>query len=203
VAPTQSVATVRLDNAGRHVLRMNRWGLIPSWSRDAKLAASLINARAETVATKPAFRAAFKARRCLIPSDGYYEWKATGGKHKQPFHFRLVDGRLFAFAGLSERWHDQDGQSVETCAIITTEANAVVRPVHDRMPVILDPEVYGQWLDPRAGSDDLLLLLRPSPAEALTAFPVTSHVNNAKNQGAECLQAKPCNENAPQQRELS
>jgi putative SOS response-associated peptidase YedK len=166
------VATVRLDDAGRHVLRLNKWGLIPSWSRDAKIAYSLNNARAETIKEKPAFRSAFKSRRCLIPADGCYEWQATGAKHKQPFHFRRLDGAVFAFVGLWERWHDPNGEVVETCAIITTTANEVVKPVHDRMPVILDPADYGQWLDPRAGIDDLVTLLWHFP-EAMTSRMIT------------------------------
>jgi putative SOS response-associated peptidase YedK len=152
IAPTQAIPTVRLDDAGRHVLRLNKWGLIPVWAKDAKLAASLINVRAETVAEKPTFRSAFKSRRCLIPSSGFYEWRATGGKHKQPFHFRRID---FAFAGLWERWQDPaGGGNIETCAIITTAANGVVKQVHERMPVILDPADYGQWLDPQAVAMD-------------------------------------------------
>jgi putative SOS response-associated peptidase YedK len=158
---------------------------------DAKIAYSLINARAETITEKPAFRGAFKSRRCLIPSDGFFEWKNAGTKHKQPFHFRRIDGAVVGFAGLWERWQDPNGENVETCSIITTEANAVVKPVHDRMPVILDPADYGQWLDVRAGADELLALLRPFPEEALTAFPVSSYVSNARNQGPQCLQPGP------------
>jgi putative SOS response-associated peptidase YedK len=187
IAPSQTVATVRLDDAGHRVLRMDRWGLIPAWAKDAKISFSLTNARAETVDEKPSFRSAFKARRCLIPADGYYEWEATGAKHKQPFYFRRIDGKLLGFAGLWERWTNPESQVIETCSIITTSANGIVRPVHDRMPVILDPADYGQWLDPRTGADDLLTLLRPAPEEAVTAIPVSSYVSNARNQGPQCV----------------
>jgi putative SOS response-associated peptidase YedK len=187
IAPSQAIATVRLDDAGRHVLRMNKWGLIPAWSKDAKIGYSLTNARAETVDEKPAFRSAFKARRCLIPADGFFEWLAITPKQKQPYHFRRIDGALLGFAGLWERWKNPEGQTVETCSIITTSANDVVRPVHDRMPVILDPADYGQWLDPRAGADDLLALLRPAPDEVMTAVAVSSYVSNARNQGPRCV----------------
>jgi putative SOS response-associated peptidase YedK len=187
IALSQTITTVRLDDAGQRVLRMNKWGLIPAWSKDAKIGFSLTNARAETVAEKPAFRSAFKSRRCLIPADGYYEWKATGGKHKQPYHFRRIDGKLLGFAGLCERWKNAEGQTVETCSIITTSANGIVRPVHDRMPVILDLAVYRQWLDPRTGAEELLQLLQPAADEAPTAVAVRNYVSNARNQGPDCM----------------
>jgi putative SOS response-associated peptidase YedK len=187
IAPSQTVATVRLDDTGKRTLRMNKWGLIPAWSKDAKIGFSLTNARAETVDEKPAFRSAFKSKRCLIPTDGFFEWKATGGKHKQPYHFRRIDGKLLGFAGLWERWKNPEGQVIETCSIITTSANGVVRPVHDRMPVILDPANYGEWLGPRTGAEDLLQLLRPAPDEAMTAVAVSGYVSNARNQGPQCV----------------
>jgi putative SOS response-associated peptidase YedK len=148
---------------------------------------SLTNAQAVTVDEKPSFRSAFKARRCLIPAGDFFDWQATGAKHKQPYHFRRIDGALLGFAGLWERWKNAEGQVVETCSIITTSANGIVRPVHDRMPVILDPADYGQWLDPRTGSDDLLQLLRPAPEEGMTAIAVSSYVSNARNQGPQCV----------------
>jgi putative SOS response-associated peptidase YedK len=168
IAPTQLVAVVRQDH-GRRALVQLRWGLIPAWTRDRAIGHSPINARAETVAEKPAFRAAFKARRCLIPATGFYEWQATGGKHKQLFHFRRRDGLPFAFVGLWERWPGAGGEPVETCAILTTKANAVVRPVPDRMPVILAPGDFAAWLAPRTSAAELLPLLRPYPAEAMEA----------------------------------
>jgi putative SOS response-associated peptidase YedK len=187
IAPSQTVATVRLDDAGKRTLRMNKWGLIPAWAKDPKISFSLTNARAETVDEKPAFRSAFKSRRCLIPTDGFYEWLPLTTKQKQPYHFTRLDGRLLGFAGLWERWTNPESQVIETCSIITTSANGVVRPVHDRMPVILDPADYGQWLDPRTGAEDLLRLLRPAPDEAMTAMAVSSYVSNARNQGPECV----------------
>jgi putative SOS response-associated peptidase YedK len=188
IAPSQTIATVRLDDAGHRVLRMDRWGLIHAWSKDPKIGFSLTNAKGETVEEKPAFRLAFKSRRCLIPADGFFEWKATRGKHKQPYHFQRIDGKLLGFAGLWERWKNHEGQVGESCTIITTSANGIVRPVHDRMPVILDPVEYGQWLDPRTGADDLLQLLRPAPEHELTAVAVSRYVSNARNQGPQCLQ---------------
>jgi putative SOS response-associated peptidase YedK len=187
IAPSQTVATVRLEDAGHRTLQMNKWGLIPGWAKDPKIGFSLTNARAETVDEKPAFRSAFKARRCLIPSSGFYEWKATGANHKQPYHFRRLDGALLGFAGLWERWKNPEGQVIVTCSIITTSANGIVQPVHDRMPVILDPADYGQWLDPRASAADLLALLRPAQEDALTAIPVSSYVSNSRNQGPQCV----------------
>jgi putative SOS response-associated peptidase YedK len=165
-----------------------RWGLIPSWADDPKIGYKLINARAETVAGKPAFRNAFRQRHCLIPADGFYEWHAAGTKAKQPWHIRRKDGRPFAFAGLWEHWNAPESPPVESCTIITTDANEVVRPIHDRMPVILDPADYAAWLDPR---DPTIAqeLLRPCPAEVMTAFPVSSMVNNPKNEDPRCLEA--------------
>src|SRR5262249_41276153 len=150
-----------------------RWGLIPSWAKDKKIGARLINARAETVAEKPAFRSAFKHRRCLIPADGFFEWKNEGGR-KQPYYITLQDGGLFALAGLWEEWHSGAGEVMPSCTIITTEANEVVRPLHERMPVILEVTGYADWLDPTAKSKEALLsLLRPFPAERMRAYPVS------------------------------
>ncbi|MGA8619261.1 MAG: SOS response-associated peptidase, partial [Candidatus Sulfotelmatobacter sp.] len=148
VAPTQSVAVIR-QNPKEPVrqLSLMRWGLIPSWAKDSSAAASMINARAETAATKPAFGDALKSRRCLIPADGFYEWMRTG-KTKQPYCFEVNEGKLFAFAGLWERWRDPGGQWVKSFSILTTTPNAVTSAVHDRMPVILDPDNYDLWLDP-------------------------------------------------------
>jgi putative SOS response-associated peptidase YedK len=188
VAPTQPVAIVRGGDAGRE-LAVARWGLIPHWSKDAGLAAKLINARSETVAEKAAFRDAFRRRRCLIPADGFYEWAAVPGeKHKRPHHFRMRDGRPFTFAGLGERWHGEGGpEPLETCAILTTGANAVVQPVHERMPVILLPADYAAWLDPSTPPGQLHALLRPYPAEEMTAVPVGPYVSNPRNEGPHCL----------------
>jgi putative SOS response-associated peptidase YedK len=167
-------------------------GAHPPWSKDSRVGYSLINARAETVAEKPAFRAAFRSRRCLIPASGLYEWQATGGKHKQPYFIRMTDGAPFAFAGLWERWHGGSGEPVETCAILTTEANALVRPVHERMPVVQAPADFAAWLDPRSPAHQLHGLLRPYPPEEMTAVPVGRYVSNLRNEGPQCLASRPC-----------
>jgi putative SOS response-associated peptidase YedK len=169
VAPTQQVLAVRqLDDAKPRCAWL-RWGLIPSWAKDKKLSAGLINARADTVASKPAFRAAFKRRRCLILADGFYEW-AQGEKKapKQPCHFRLKGGEPLAFAGLWEHWAGAE-PPIESCTIITTDANDLVRPIHHRMPVILAPKDFARWLDPAPGDPGALQeMLRPLPAEQMT-----------------------------------
>ena len=149
IAPTQPIPVIR-QNPKEPVreLSLIRWGLIPSWAKNSSVAAQMINARSETAATKPAFRDALKSRRCLIPADGFYEWARTG-KAKQPYCFEVNDGELFAFAGFWDRWKDPSGNWIKTCSILTTTPNAVTSPVHDRMPVILDPDSYDLWLDPR------------------------------------------------------
>jgi len=186
VAPSQAVAAVRVED-GRRALVSLRWSLIPSWAKDAKIAYSLINARAENVAEKPAFRAAFKSRRCLIPATSFYEWQKTGTKHKQPYSIGMRDGALFAFAGLWESWHRGDGEAIQSCTILTTEANATVRPIHDRMPVIIAPTDFAAWLDPRTPAAELHPLLRPYPADEMTAVPVGRYVSNPRNEGPQCL----------------
>jgi len=180
---------VRVEDGHRALVSL-KWGLIPSWAKDAKIAYSLINARSETVAEKPAFRAAFKARRCLIPATSFYEWQKTGTKTKQPFAFTMLNGAMFAFAGLWERWRDDadvEAPVVQSCTILTTEANEVVRPVHDRMPVIVAPADFAAWLDPRTAVADLHPLLRPYAAEEMTGVSVGQYVNNPRNEGPQCL----------------
>lgn len=178
IAPTQEIAIVRRDSAGRRELATARWGLIPFWAKTQEEGARMINARAETVASKPAFRGALRARRCLVPADGFYEWRRIGTR-KQPYYFTLRDGRPFAFAGLWERWEGGAGAAVESCAIITTSPNEVVAEVHDRMPVILDRADYETWLDASKGDlERVTALLRPWPAAGLRAFPVSLAVNN-------------------------
>ncbi|HEV3007271.1 MAG TPA: SOS response-associated peptidase [Pirellulales bacterium] len=182
IAPTQDVAAVRLDEAGGRELAMLRWGLVPSWADDSSIGNRMINARAETVAAKPAFRRAFAKRRCLIVADGFYEWaKEDGGK--QPYLF-TVDRGPFALAGLWELW-----RGVDSCAIITTTANGLMARFHERMPVILPRDGYAVWLDPEfADLDHLQSLLRPSPAEGMSAQPVSRVVNNPKNDVPECCE---------------
>jgi putative SOS response-associated peptidase YedK len=188
VAPTQQVYALRAAREGREGVYL-KWGLVPSWASDPTIGVRMLNARSETVAEKPAFRAAFLRRRCLIPACGFYEWRASG-KKKEPYHFRLRGGRLFAFAGLWERWTSPGGVTLESCSIITTAANELVRPVHDRMPVILDPSRYGDWLDAKiTDSGPLLPLLAPWPADEMVAIPANPIVNNARNEGPACLSA--------------
>jgi len=162
IAPSQNVGIIRQDpSRPRREFSQVRWGLIPYWAKEASIGHKMINARAETAADKPAFREAFKSRRCLVPADGFYEWMRTG-KAKQPFHFGMQDDSLFAFAGIWDRWKDGSGNPVETCSILTTTPNSLLAAVHDRMPVILERDDYELWLDP--GFKDLNALsdmLRP------------------------------------------
>jgi putative SOS response-associated peptidase YedK len=187
VAPTQAVAVVRATPAGQQ-LRFLRWGLIPSWASDPSIGNELINARAETVSEKPSFRSAFKQRRCLIPASGLYEWQKSGSGRKQPYFIRPRDGGLFSFAGLWECWHDPRGETVETCTILTTEANELMRPLHDRMPVILDPAAEASWLDSGADATSLHALLIPYPGEKMEALPVGRWVSDPKHEGPRCLE---------------
>ncbi|WAL60664.1 SOS response-associated peptidase [Thermocoleostomius sinensis] len=187
IAPTQPAAVVRAGEADREFTYLY-WGLIPSWSKDPSIGARLINARSETVTEKPSFRAAFKRRRCLIVADGFYEWQRLP-KRKQPYYFQLVDRQPFALAGLWEHWETGNGDVIDSCTILTTVANAVLEPVHDRMPVVLPPDTYDLWLDPQIQQPDRLLpLLRPYPAEAMQSYPVSLKVNSPKNDTAECIQ---------------
>lgn len=189
IAPTQAIATV-LQTAPQATrqLRFLRWGLIPSWSKDPAIGARLINARAETVAEKPSFRSAFRHRRCLIPADGFYEWQRQNGQ-KQPFYFHLQDHQPFAFAGLWEQWQSPEGEAVETCTILTTEANELLEPVHDRMPVILPPDDYDTWLDPALQTaNQLQSLLRPYPSDQMLAYPVGRAVNRTSFDDPDCIQ---------------
>ncbi|MCS6881386.1 MAG: SOS response-associated peptidase [Oscillochloridaceae bacterium] len=182
IAPTQPVLMIRQEK-GRRVAEMARWGLIPSWSKDGSAAARMINARAETVAEKPAFRAAFRQRRCLIPADGFYEWQARP-RGKQAYYARLATGKLFAMAGLWEHWQAPDGAWIQSCTILTTTANELLQPLHDRMPVILAPEHYPLWLDPSVhDAGPLQALLGPYPAECMRVYPVGPAVNSVRNDG--------------------
>jgi putative SOS response-associated peptidase YedK len=181
IAPTQEVPAVRAaKSADDRDLGMLFWGLIPAWADDPSIGSRMINARAETIAEKPAFKSAFRKRRCLVVADGFYEWMRVGGG-KQPHLIRRADGRPFGFAGIWERW-TKGGEPVESCAIITTEPNDLMRPIHNRMPVILGPEQFGAWLDPTVESEDRLRdLLAPAPEGELVAFPVSRRVNNPAN----------------------
>jgi len=187
IAPTQPVVVIR-QNPREPVreLSLARWGLIPSWAKDASAAARMINARSETAAAKPAFRDALKSRRCLVPADGFYEWKRTGVS-KQPYCFEVNGGALFAFAGLWDRWKGPTSKWVESCLILTTAPNSVTSAVHDRMPVILDPDGYDLWLDPgmmdpAAASE----LLRPCDARLMRCYPISTRINHVANDDEEC-----------------
>jgi putative SOS response-associated peptidase YedK len=187
IAPTQPVPIIRQHpKEARRELSLARWGLIPWRAKDASNSARMINARSESAATLPAFRDALKSRRCIVPADGFYEWKRAG-KEKQPYCFEVNDGELFAFAGLWERWKDSAGKPIETCSILTTTPNAVTSAVHDRMPVILDPESYDLWLDP--GFTDVsgvCDVLKPYDARQMRSYPVSARVNHVANDDAEC-----------------
>lgn len=186
IAPSQPVLAVAND--GRHQLNFFRWGLIPSWAPDPSIGNRLINARAESLAQKPAFRDAFRRRRCLIPASGFYEWRKESGGRKTPLYIRMKGAHPFAFAGLWNVWQSPDGSEIPTCVVITTEANDLVRPIHDRMPVILRPEVYQQWLSPdEKKPEDLEGLLAPYPPEEMEAYEVSRAVNNPRIDGADCV----------------
>lgn len=185
IAPTQLVPVI--VNEGGRALRYYRWGLIPSWSKDPQIGSRMINARAETVAEKPAFRAAFKRRRCIVPGSGFYEWQQREAG-KVPMYIQLRDQPLFGFAGLWEIWNDPSGGEVRSFTIITTEANAMMREIHDRMPVILEPKDYATWLQTDdAPQSTLQALLRPYPADRMVAYEVSKLVNRPAVDSPECI----------------
>ncbi len=186
VAPTQPVAAVRLSQSGERQFTFFQWGLIPSWAKDPSTGSKMINARAETAAEKPAFRSAFKRRRCLLPATGFYEWQQVDGR-KQPMYIHAAGGGLVSLAGLWEIWQSPDGGLLETCTILTTTPNALMEPIHNRMPVILDPLDYSIWLAPDTDIDQLHHLLRPFDAERLAAYPVSTAVNRPANDSADCI----------------
>ncbi len=188
IAPTQKVAIVRRrEAAAPRELAMVRWGLIPRWAKDTKIGASMINARSETVDTKPAFKSAFKHRRCLVPADGFFEWRRQGAG-KQPYYISGRDGRPLAIAALWETWQGES-EAIESCTLLTTEANDLLRGLHDRMPVILSEEDYDRWLGLQADETSKLMpLLRPFPAERLQLYAVNVLVNNPRNDVPECLE---------------
>ncbi len=186
-APTQDLPIVRRNaSGGDRELVMLRWGLVPSWAKDIKIGSRLINARAETAAEKPSFRSAMRRRRCLVPADGFYEWKTIDGRI-QPFRICRSDGATFAFAGLWERWRPEIGETLETFAVLTTTANRQLHSIHHRMPVILNPEDYARWLDPAAELGSLQQLLKPYDG-SLEASPVSSTVNDVRNDTATCFE---------------
>jgi putative SOS response-associated peptidase YedK len=188
IAPAQEVATIRQDRRQpKRKFALMRWGLIPYWAKDISIGAKTINAVSETAAEKPAFREALRRRRCLIPANAFYEWKTTGPKQKQPYSIGMADDSLFAFAGLWDSWEDPSRGFIKSCTILTTEANALLKDLHNRMPVILNTDDYDRWLDPgitdASKIDDLL---RPFDARPMRFYPVSASVNRVENDGPEC-----------------
>jgi putative SOS response-associated peptidase YedK len=183
IAPTQDVLAIIYDGATKQRRgEMVRWGLVPFWAKDVKIGYHLINAKAETIAEKPSYREAFKKRRCIIPADAFYEWQETGHSLKQPYAIAMKDRSVFGFAGLWEKWTDKaSGETIRSCTIITTEPNKLCAPIHNRMPAILDPADYEQWLGERAASNSALqAMLKPFPAKQMECFKIGKRIGNVK-----------------------
>jgi putative SOS response-associated peptidase YedK len=190
VAPQSVQPVVRLSrDTGNREFALLRWGLVPAWAKDAKIGYSTINARSEEVASKPAFREAFKKRHCLIPADNFYEWMRLDAKAKRPFAIALMSGEPFALAGLWESWRPKDGAPLETFTILTTSENELMQPIHDRMPVILDPKDYARWLDTGDPARPAVDLLRSYPADKMLAWPVSDRVGNVRNNDPALLES--------------
>jgi putative SOS response-associated peptidase YedK len=187
IAPTQPVAVVAND--GKNRLDYFVWGLIPSWAKDPSIGSRMINARAETLAEKPSFRTAFRRRRCLVLADGFYEWKQDkNARRKTPMYIKLESGSPFAFAGLWENWNSADGSQILSCTIITTQPNALMEDIHNRMPVILPEEAYKKWLEPgEQKPENLSGLLAAYPPEKMVAYPVSTLVNSPQNESPQCI----------------
>lgn len=183
LAPTQPAPVIRLGSGGSREIAMLNWGLVPYWAEDAKLQSHMINARGETVAEKPAFKQAFRQRRCLVPADGFYEWQTLGPKTKQPLLFRMTDGAPFAFAGLWERWVPPQGGVLETFTIVNTAANEVMAQFHDRVPIVLSAADYAAWLDPAV---DARALIKAPPSAWFAHTRVSTYVNSVKHDDAGC-----------------
>ncbi|MGK2905997.1 MAG: SOS response-associated peptidase [Desulfuromonadales bacterium] len=187
ITPSQQIAVVRQQNGGDRELTSLRWGLIPSWSKDSAIGYKMINARSETVHEKPSFKQAFLARRCIIPASGFYEWEKVG-EDKIPHYIRLRDGDLMSLAGLWERWKSPEGKELETCTILTTAANSLVKKLHDRMPVILHRAEYDIWLDREIDDVNRLTeLFHPYPSDQLEEYVVTKDVNSPSNDSPGCI----------------
>ena len=185
IAPSQPVAVV--PNTGQNQIDFFIWGLVPSWAKDPKIGNRLINARAETLAEKPSFRTAYRRRRCLVLADGFFEWRKQSDKTKVPMYIQMASQTPFAFAGLWEEWHSEHGDQLLSCTIITTEPNELLASIHNRMPVILPPQAYNQWLDPAEQTASRLQpLLQPFPADQMVAYPVSTFVNNPRNESEQC-----------------
>ena len=186
IAPSQNIPIIRDTETSREMV-MAKWGLVPHWSKEPKTKYSTINARIESVAEKPAYRTPFKRRRCLIPADGFYEWKVVNG-HKIPHHIRMRDGGVFAFAGLWDRW-EGDGETLDSCTIIVMPSNEVMKPIHERMPAIIAPACYDWWLDARiTDKQEIMQHLNSAPSSQLTAYPVSTWVNVPAHNDERCIQ---------------
>lgn len=193
IAPSQTIAVIN-GSSGRRVLEGYRWGLVPFWAKDIKIGYKMINARAETIQSKPAFRHLITTKRIIIPSDGFYEWKREGKDKKQPYRFQIKSKGVYGFAGLYDEWKDPDGETLRSCTIITTEPNDLVANVHDRMPVILDDKEADFWLDPDVQDKEKLQeLLSPFPTANMLSYPVSAAVGNVKNTGSELIDEIPLN----------
>lgn len=186
IAPMQQVPIVRVNAAGERELVQVRWGFVPRWAKDPSIGVKMINARGETAATKASFRTSFRRHRCLLPADAFYEWQARGDGTKQPMRIGMTDGSVFGLAGLYERWLSPEGEPLDTCTILTTEANPVLKPLHDRMPVIVPAQAYEQWLDPAA--ENVGALVAPFTAQPMSYWPVSTRVNSVKNDDAQCIE---------------
>ena len=188
IAPTQEIAVIRTNPDRIRQLDLLRWGLIPPWAKDPAIGSRMINARSETVHEKPAFRTAFKHRRCVIPANGFYEWQEVGGK-KKPLYVKMKDDNPMIFAGLWDHWKPEEGEVIESCSILTTSTNALIKPLHDRMPVILDINDLDLWLDPHiTESEQLKSLFKPYTPEKMEMYPVSDIVNSPKNDSAKCIE---------------
>ena len=189
IAPGQGIATIHASEADERAVVLRRWGLIPRWARDPRIGSRLINARSETVAEKPSFRDAFRRRRCLVPADGFFEWAAASSGPRQPWYIGITGHACFAIAGLYESWEDPQGERIDTCVLLTTDANERLRPIHARMPVILAPEDYALWLDPGVTEPaQLAPLLTSHPDEGIELRPVSQRVNRPEHDDPACIE---------------
>jgi putative SOS response-associated peptidase YedK len=187
IAPTQLVAVIRQTGDGRNSFMFMEWGLIPSWAKDPGIGSRMINARCETAADKPAFRYPLRHRRCIVPASGFYEWQSDGGK-KTPLYVHLKGGSPLCFAGLWEEWQSPERETVRSCTILTTSANELIAPLHDRMPVILPPQAYAPWLDHETTDPEKLKqLYRPCPADLMELWPVSPLVNSPRTDSPELI----------------
>lgn len=188
IAPSQPLAAIALNSLGKPTLQHFQWGLVPVWAKDPSIGQKLINARAETITEKPSYRTAFQKRRCLVLADGFYEWQAgTDPKSKTPMYIQLQDGKPFTIGGLWESWRSAEGDLLLSCTLVTTSANELLRPVHERMPVIIPPQERRAWLDARTPIEQAQALCRPYPAPQMRYYAVSNHVNSPFNEGATCI----------------